>query len=109
MHTRLGNQCKRPFISSRFGWRRCLTCRRQLWVFSYIQKGHLITTPMTPRLLVLLNMGLTTPSYGGLELPWRAAWLQQISVDLPRMLRYLEVAYREVFCHHSYGDLLLMI
>ena len=45
----------------------------------------------------------------GLELPWRTAWLQQLSVDLPRMLWYLGVAYREVFCQHAYGALLLMI
>jgi hypothetical protein len=46
---------------------------------------------------------------GGSELPWRAAWLQQLSVDLPRLLRYLGVTYRELFCHHSYGALLFMI
>jgi len=34
MHTRLENLWKQPFISSWFGWRRCLTCKRQLWVFS---------------------------------------------------------------------------
>jgi len=26
----------------------------------------------------LLKMGLTTPSYGGLELTWRAAWLRRL-------------------------------
>jgi hypothetical protein len=37
-------------------------------VFSWTHKGHLITPPMTPSVLLFLNMGLTTPSYGGIEL-----------------------------------------
>jgi hypothetical protein len=49
---------------------------------------------MTPCVLLVLIMGLTTPSYGGLELLWRAAWLQQLSVDPTRLLRYLRVALR---------------
>jgi Rod binding domain-containing protein len=56
----------------------------------------------------LLKMGLTTPSYSGLELPWRAAWLRRLSVDLPRGLRYLEAAHREVFCRRSYCALFLI-
>jgi hypothetical protein len=44
-------------------------------------------TSLTPCVLVLLNMGLTTLSYGGLELPWRTTWLRQITVDLQRLLR----------------------
>jgi hypothetical protein len=57
----------------------------------------------------LFNMGLTTSSYGGLELSWRATWLQQISMDIPRGLWYLGFTHREVFCHHSYGALLVIL
>jgi hypothetical protein len=72
-------------------------------------EGAFNNTSLTPSVLVLLNKGLTTLSYGGLELPRRTAWLRQITVDLQRLLRYLGVAHREVFCHQSYGVLLLMI
>ena len=72
-------------------------------------EGAFNNTSLTPCVLVLLNMGLTTPLYGGLELPWRTTWLRQILVDLQRLLQYLGVVLREVFCHQSYGALLLMI
>ena len=62
---------------------------------------------MTPCVLLLLNMGLITPSYGRLELPWRASWLWQLLVDFPGVLRCLEATQREVFCHRSYGVFLL--
>ena len=55
----------------------------------------------------LLKMGLTTSSYGGLELPWRAAWLRRLSADLLRGLWYLEVAHREVFCRRFYCALMI--
>jgi len=73
-----------------------------------IQNGHLITPLMTPCVLLFLNMGLITPSYAGLELPWRTTWLQRPLVDFPRGSWYLEVAPTEV-CHRSYGALLLII
>ena len=52
---------------------------------------------MTPFVLLFLNMGLTTPLYGVLELPWKAVWLQRPLADPLGALRYLEVAHREVF------------
>jgi hypothetical protein len=47
-------------------------------------EGAFTNTPYDSMCAVLLKMGLTTPSYVGLELPWRAAWLRRLSVDLPR-------------------------
>ena len=64
---------------------------------------------MTPCVLLFLNVGLTLPSYSGLELPCRAAWLRRLSVDFPRVLRYLGVAHREVFCRRCYGALLMIL
>ena len=57
----------------------------------------------------LFKHRLTTTFYGGLELPWKAVWLQRPSVDPPGALGYLKVAYREVLCCCSYGALLLTI
>jgi len=47
-------------------------------------EGALNNTPMTPCVLLFLNMWLLTPLYGGLELPWRAAWLRQLSMDFSK-------------------------
>ena len=61
----------------------------------------------TPCVLLFLNTGLITPPYGGLEPPWRAAYMRRLSVHFPRGLRYVGVAHTEVCCRHSYGALLL--
>jgi len=90
-------------------WVKALDLRETaLGVFLHIE-GAFNNTSYTPCVLLFSNMGLTTPSYSGLELPCRAAWLQQLLVDLPRVLRYLAVVQQEMFCHHSYAALLLMI
>jgi len=64
---------------------------------------------MAPCVLLLVNMGSITPSYSGLELPWRTGWLWQLLVDLPETSKYLEASHREVSCQRSYGAMLLMI
>ena len=48
---------------------------------------------MTP---CVLHLGSITPSYDGLELPWRVGWLRRLLVDFPVMSRCLEAAHREV-------------
>ena len=47
----------------------------------------IITPPVTLCVPLLLNMGSTTPLYGGLDLPWRAVWLQQLLEDLSAAFR----------------------
>jgi hypothetical protein len=41
-------------------------------------------------------MGLTIPSFDGLELPWRAGWPQRLLVDFPGALWCLGAAHRGV-------------
>ena len=40
------------------------------------------TPPVAPCVILTSYMGLITPLYGGLERPWRAAWLWRLSVVL---------------------------
>jgi hypothetical protein len=40
--------------------------------------ARLITPLITPRVLLWSDMGLSTPLYGGLEPPWRAASLRRL-------------------------------
>jgi hypothetical protein len=53
---------------------------------------------MTPCVLHLLNMGSITPSYDGLQLPWRVGWPRRLLVDFPGASGCLEAALREMYC-----------
>ena len=55
---------------------------------THTEKRCLITPPMTPCVVLLLNTGLTTPLYDGLELPWRALAV----ATLGRSSRNIEVS-----------------
>jgi hypothetical protein len=48
-------------------------------------------------------MVVNIPSYGGLEPPWRVAWLLRPLVDHPLESRFPGAARRKVCCHHFCG------
>ena len=77
--TRLENLWKWVF-SLWFGLRRHLTCRIQLWVFSWTYE--LLTAPLLiPNVLLWVVTWSAPVLSSGLELPWRAAWPQQLPVS----------------------------
>lgn len=61
---------------------------KALCVFLDVE-GALNNTSYESMVLLFLNTGFITPLYGGLELPWRAAWLRRLSVGFPTRLQYL--------------------
>jgi hypothetical protein len=60
---------------------------------------------------VSMRAALTKPEsitpHDVLELPWRAGWPHRFLVDFPGTSECLEADNKEMFCHLSYGALLL--
>jgi hypothetical protein len=75
MLTRLGNLWKRSLNSSWIVWVEKVLDQQEtaLGVSLDIEGGHVTTPFMTPYVLLLSNIGLITPLYGALTLPWKAA------------------------------------
>ena len=69
-------------------------------------EGGLITPLLTPCVLLLSDLGLTTPVSGALALPLRAARTRRNLMDHFWGLRFPEVARREAYCRRSCGAFL---
>jgi hypothetical protein len=78
--TRMGNLWKGVF-SSWFVLRRHVTCRIQLWMFSWTLKELLTTRLLISKVLLWVGTGSAPLFSNGLELPQMAAWPQQLPVS----------------------------